>query len=371
MIKKKSVNNRELTIDGVVGLFVMSVFLALAIFTIVISGTSLFKDGKFKIVVVIPDAMGLRRNDPVIAKGTMVGTVANVYYAQEGVHIEAELEAPVVFYKDYSITVVATSILGGRQLVLTEGNPELEVVSDVSHLNGTKPADIMEDATIAVKQLRDFLETDTLPNLRNFSSDLSEISGRLKRGEGTLGKLLSTDDAVYTNLNATIANFRTITDRLEAGQGTLGKLLSTDDAVYTNLNATIASVRTITGRLEAGEGTLGKLLSTDDAIYTNLNATVANFRTITDRLEAGEGTLGKLLSTDDSLYTNLNATVANVRTITDRLEAGEGTLGKLLSKDTGMYDNINGAVSDVREMLDDAREASTLSTFTSMLFSGF
>ncbi len=78
-----------------------------------------------------------------------------------------------------------------------------------------------------------------------------------------------------------------------------------------------------------------------------------------------------MLSSDDEVYTNLNATVANLRDITDRLEAGEGTLGKLLSSDTGMYDNIDGAVTDVREMLDDAREASTLSTFSSLLFSGF
>jgi hypothetical protein len=63
--------------------------------------------------------------------------------------------------------------------------------------------------------------------------------------------------------------------------------------------------------------------------------------------------------------------VANLRLVTDRVAQGKGTLGKLMSEDSEMFDNINGAVSDVREMLDDAREASTLSTFSSMLFSGF
>ena len=78
-----------------------------------------------------------------------------------------------------------------------------------------------------------------------------------------------------------------------------------------------------------------------------------------------------MLSSDDEVYTNLNATVANLRLVTDRIAQGKGTLGKLMSEDSEMFDNINGAVSDVREMLDDAREASTLSTFSSMLFSGF
>ena len=371
MNRKKAPVDKEVAIDILVGLFVTLIFLALATFTIVVSGSTLFKDSQFTIEVVMPDAMGLRRNDFVISKGTTVGTVSDVFYARDGVHVVAELDAPVVFFEDYSITVVPTSILGGRQLVINEGTATRPRVDDVMKLEGEQPSDMMADATIAIAKLKNFLETDALENLRDFSEDLSEMSDRVNRGEGTLGKLLSENDEVYTNLNAAVASIRDIATRLEAGEGTLGKLLSSDDEVYTNLNATVANLRDITTRLEAGEGTLGKLLSADDEVYTNLNATVANLRDITTRLEAGEGTIGNLLSSDDEVYTNLNATVANLRDITDRLEAGEGTLGKLLSSDTGMYDNIDGAVTDVREMLDDAREASTLSTFSSLLFSGF
>ena len=336
MSKDKSHKISEANVEVVVGVFVALIFVALAVFTIVVSGASLFNNSSFKIEAVLPDAMGLRRNDPVIAKGTTVGTVSEVYYSPEGVHVVAELVAPVQFYENYTITVVTTSILGGRQLVIKEGDSDRALVEDVMTLKGIKPSDMMEDATAAIQKIREFLETDTLSNLQAVSSDLSDISGRLNRGEGTLGRLLSSDDEMYTNLNATVSNFRSMTDRLEAG-----------------------------------EGTLGRLLSADDEMYTNLNATVSNLRAVTDRLEAGEGTLGKLLSSDDEMYTNLNATVANLRAMTDRLEAGEGTLGKLLSSDTHMYDNIDGAVTDVREMLDDVREANTLSTFTSILFSGF
>ena len=113
-------------------------------------------------------------------------------------------------------------------------------------------------------------------------------------------------------------------------------------------------------------------------MYTNLNAAVADARdaiadlkSIAARLEAGEGTLGRLLSSDDEMYTNLNAAVANIKLISDRLEKGEGTLGKLLSSDDELYRNVNGTVTDARELLDDMREANTLSTFTSLLLSGF
>ncbi len=366
-----SCSSRETKVEIVVGVFITLLFSALAIFTIMVSGASLFKDGSFKIMVVIPDAMGLRRNDPVIAKGTTVGTVSDVYYANDGVHVAAELTAPVIFYQDYTITVVATSILGGRQLVINEGTATLPEVPSDQDLIGQKPGDIMEDASQAVKKIRAFLETDALSNLQKVSDNLAEISGRLTRGEGTIGKLLSSNDEVYTNLNATVANIRSMTDRLEAGEGMLGKLLSSDDTLYTNLNSTVANIRSMTARLEAGEGTLGKLLSSDDTLYTNLNSTVANIRSMTARLEAGEGTLGKLLSSDNEVYTNLNATVANLRVVTDRLANGEGTLGKLMSKDSKLYDEVSGTVTDVRELLDDAREANTLSTFTSIIFGGF
>lgn len=299
--KIMSKKNAELKMEFIVGLFVVLMFVGLAIFTIVISGATLFRDALTKIEVVMPDAMGLRRNDPVIAKGTTVGAVTEVFYARDGVHIRAELEAPVVFYEDYEITVVATSILGGRQMVITEGTNTKPEVKDTLALVGQKPSDLMEDAAEAVAKVREFLDSDALKNLEAFSKDIADISGRLNRGEGTLGRLLSSDDE----------------------------------------------------------------------LYTNLNSAVADISSIADRLERGEGTLGKLLSSDDEMYTNLNATVENLRIVSDRLVTGQGTLGKLLSEDDELYGNVNGAVTDVREMLDDMREANTLSTFSGLLFGGF
>ena len=300
--------NRELAAELAVGALVALIFAGLAVFTIAISGKNLFRKNVFQIETVMPDAMGLRPNDPVIAKGTTVGSVTKVFYDRDGVHVQAQLEAPVEFHEGYEITVVSTSILGGRQLVLKEGDETSPVVEDVRHLVGRRPSDLMEDATEAVARVREFLETDALTNLYTFSESLKVLGLRLENGEGTIGRLLSSDDEMYTNLNAAVADAR--------------------DA--------IADLKSIAARLEAGEGTLGRLLSSDDEMYTNLNATVANLRSISDRLEKGEGTLGKLLSSDDELYRN-----------------------------------VNGTVTDARELLDDMREANTLSTFTSLLLSGF
>ena len=335
--------NRELGTELAVGAFVAAVFIGLAVFTIVISGKNLFRDNVFEIETVLPDAMGLRRNDPVIARGTTVGAVTDVRYREDGVHVKAQLEAPVVFHESYDVTVVSTSILGGRQLVLREGDADAPVVKDVMNLVGSKPADLFEDATAAVGKIREFAENGALDDLREFIADLRTVGENLASGEGTLGHLLSRDDTLYTNLNAAIENIKLVTDRLEQGQSSLGKLLAEDSEAYDNLNDTLANLKKISDRLEAGEGTLGKLLSSDDQLYKDLSAAVA------DAKDA----------------------IADLKSIADRLEKGEGTVGKLLSSDTEVYDNLNGLLVDGREMLDDLREANTLSTFTSLLFSGF
>lgn len=303
-----SSKNHELAVEMAVGALVAAVFAGLAVFTIAISGKNLFDKNVFGIEAVMPDAMGLRPNDPVIARGTTVGAVKEVRYERDGVHVKAQLEAPVEFHEGYAVTVVATSILGGRQLVLREGDPSAPVVPASETLVGEKPSDLMEDASAAVAKVREFLQTDALDNLRDFSESIKNLAARLEAGEGTLGRLLSSDDTIYNDLAAAVA---------DAKDG-------------------IADLKSIAARLEAGEGSLGKLLSSDDSAYQDLKETLANLRKISDRLESGEGTLGRLLSSDDSLYRNLD-----------------------------------GTVTDVREVIDDVREANTLSTATSILFGGF
>jgi phospholipid/cholesterol/gamma-HCH transport system substrate-binding protein len=363
--------SRAVTVEAIVGIFVALVLIALAVFTIVVSGSSLFKGDQFPIKVVMPDAMGLRRNDTVIARGTTVGTVDEVYFDRDGVHVRAMLTAPVEFHEGYRITVVSISILGGRQLVLFEGDQSKPKVADVLKLVGEQPSDIMDDATAAIKSLRDFLAGDFLEQLRHTASNLADISDRLEQGKGTLGKLLSEDDTLYRNLDETVSAVKVLMKRVENGEGTLGKLFSADATLYDDLQTTLANLRGISGRLERGEGMIGKLLSSDNAVYADLQASIANLRAISDRLERGESSLGKLLSSDAQVYDDIAAVTASFREVSERLAKGESTLGKLLSKDTELYDNVNGAVSDVREVIDDMREASPVSTFSSFIFGAF
>ena len=57
-----------------------------------------------------------------------------------------------------------------------------------------------------------------------------------------------------------------------------------------------------------------------------------------------------------------------LKLITDRLERGEGLLGQLMSDDGEIGKQVNGLLKDGRDMLDDYRETSPVSTFSSIFF---
>lgn len=368
--KNDGYSQRELTREMIVGTFIGSVFLLLVVFTVIVSGNHIFSGGRSTFDVNFDNVGGLRRHDSVLVRGVPIGKVKHLLLNEEGVVVTLTLEEKIRLRQGYRIKVMSSSLLGGMQLAIDEGAGEPLPAGEP--LVGESPDSVMEDLSLLVKDVRQSLnEGGMLANLQKAVEDIAEVTGRLRRGEGTLGKLLSSDNTLYEDLEATLANIRKVTDRIEQGQGTLGKLLAADDTVYTELQSTLANLRKITDRLEQGDGTLGKLLSSDDTLYRDLSETVANLKSVTGRLEAGEGTLGKLLAADDLLYRDLADTVASLKTVTGRLEAGDGLLGQLMMKDSPMASEFEGLLKDGRDMIDDLREASPISTFSSIFFGVF
>ncbi len=70
------------------------------------------------------------------------------------------------------------------------------------------------------------------------------------------------------------------------------------------------------------------------------------------------------------MYTDLSLTLSNFRTMSDHLAAGQGSLGKLLA-DEALYDEVLSLVSEGRAAIDDLRETSPITTFSSIFFGAF
>lgn len=332
---KKDWIARELTVEIVVGVFVVVVLLGLTYFTFILSGGDWGKE-QYRFTINFSDVMGLRERDSVVARGMPVGEVESLNLATDTncVQVHVVLHKKLMIREGYRATVVSTSILGGRLLEIDEGPSENLLLKDTSVLEGEDPHDLMSDAAELVNAAKKGLagEDGIIESLRRSSMRIDEVSDRLVKGEGTLGKLLSEEDTLYEDIAAMVSSMKVIAKRMEDGKSTIGKLLSEDDQVYRDLADAVASLKNTAQKLDRGESTVGKLLADDAKLYNDLAEGVASLKTVAKRIENGEGMLGKL-TTDDKLY--------------DELEA---------------------VVSEIRATIEDVRETTPVTTFTSVFF---
>jgi phospholipid/cholesterol/gamma-HCH transport system substrate-binding protein len=337
-MKQASVD-REMTMELIVGTFAFMILLALGYFTIVLGRVSLFEK-KFPMEVEFQDVMGLRKDDNVVLRGMTVGKIKTLRLVDGKVRVLAMIDNPVELRTDYKIVIVTTSILGGRYMEIKEGTSDAPFLSSEIMPQGDKPFDLMAEAAATIHDIRHSLnEGGVLTNLESSIAAIKDVTGKINRGEGSLGKLVN-DDALYTDVHGAMKEIRGV----------------------------VANLQTITDKIGKGEGTLGKLIA-DDSLYTNIQAVAVNLREISDRINQGEGTLGKLIG-DDAVYTNLQAVTVNLKAITDKIERGEGLVGKLVN-DESLYNDIKAAVGEVRRAVDDFRETSPVVSFTQLLFGAF
>jgi phospholipid/cholesterol/gamma-HCH transport system substrate-binding protein len=337
---KQSSVEREMSIELIVGTFMFMILMALAYFTIVLGRASFFEK-KFPLEVEFADVMGLRKDDTVVQRGMTVGKIKTLRLMDGKVRVQALLDSPIQLKTDYKITVVTTSILGGRYVEVKEGSAQAAPLPPDVMPQGEKPFDLMAEAAQAVHEVRAAMN----------------------------------EGGILTNLQQTIASIKDVTSKISQGQGTIGKLVN-EDGIYNEFQGAARDIRAVTAQVQAiaekinkGEGTLGKLI-TDDSVYTNIQAVAVNLKDISDRLNKGEGTLGKLLSSDDQLYKDISATADSLKMITGKIQRGEGMLGKLVNDET-LYNEVKAAVGEVRLAVDDFRETSPVVSFTTLLIGAF
>lgn len=347
--------------EAIVGLFMLAVLALLVYFTIIISGVDVLQ-GRKKVdaTVVFRDVGGLKDHDNVMYRGTKVGGVERIELGDEDIKVVIEIDRGVVLREGYRIAVCNLSMLGGNYLLLEEGDGEI-LPLDTTVFKGETPTDWMQDISRIARNINELTSSGELKTIvTNFvatSESLRETTGRINRGEGTIGKLLSADETVYNDLKTTMTNLAVVTTNVREGRGVVGKLLSDDETVYDDLKRTVANAADISDRLKNGEGLLGRLMAKDDPIYGELDAAVKSFRAACESFDAKETMAGA------------NRLVETLNVVAERLEKGEGTIGKLLAEQE-LYDDVKGLTKDLRQVLDNFRDTTPISTFGSLIMGG-
>lgn len=150
--------------------------------------------------------------------------------------------------------------------------------------------------------IMDFVRQNS-PLLTATIGNMKTISDTVASGRGAVGQLINKDD-FYTAAYATVTNLQGassdlkgvmrdvegiigkangVIDQVNAGQGTLGKL-TTDETLYKETAAAMANLNQILGKINQGQGSVGKLVN-DESFLKNAKMSLQKLDKATDSLE--------------------------------------------------------------------------------------
>ena len=333
-------------------LTLVALFLIMVAILYVTTGANIW-GAKYQLHTFLPEVEQLTLGAPVRLDGVEVGNVDAIRIAprtssgtpDRNRNIEVIMRVDKRFQPDITeesrVSLVTEGFLGNRYVRITRGY-------------GGKPiapqGEVIGNQEVAMK---DVVErgADLVENLGALSKDVQSLVGGLRKGQGSLGKLM-TDDQLYQHANATVARMDRLLERTESGQNTLGKLMA-DDEVYRRINSAAERLDKLLASVQDEKGTLGKLVN-DPALYQDARDFVAKANAFMADVRAGKGTLGKL-STDEKLYDNLRDSAESLKEITDKLSRGSGSMAKAVN-DPQLYDNLTGLSADLRLLIADFRQ---------------
>lgn len=296
-----------------VGLFfVLGLALIWVTFETLSGRNKFFRQDGYQLVAAFDDLKDLKVGDEVRMAGVKVGSVEKTELQGRQAAAILRMNPKAAVPKDAVASINMAGLLGTNYVGLTLGSEGQPALKNGDHVKTT----VSPDLNTIMAQLGELGQ--------KLDGALGGLSGALT-GNGTSGGgLLPKLDKLVTEnsakIDATVSNLRDITDKMNRGQGTLGKLLN-DSTLHDQLLASVGEIKSAAGdakifmgdarqivdQVKSGQGALGVMLY-DPQAAANLRTTVQNIRDVSDKIARGEGTLGKLLN-DDSLYTNAKTTL--------------------------------------------------------------
>jgi phospholipid/cholesterol/gamma-HCH transport system substrate-binding protein len=312
----------------IVGIFVVIGILLLVLMTLKIEKVKFGKEAGYFFNIYFDSAFGLDKNSPVRIAGVHVGNVERVSLEEGKARVTFHLPSNVVLYKDAKAYLRSEGFLGEKYIEVypgTSGSPKLEPHGVIEQ--GAPPVDmeqflsklggLTEEIKGVTKPLGDILKSVDTKKVEGVIENFNKFSGQLPG-------LADESKRTFQKGTEAFSTFQEIGDKAKRGEGTLGKLI-TDETVYQEAKKTVETAK------EAAE---------------SAKQTVETLKNISEKIERGEGTLGKLIK-DETLYQEARETVQSakdtmqtakeamqsIKGITDKVEKGEGTIGKLVSDD--------------------------------------
>ncbi len=292
-----------------------------------LSGGTLFKNKGYTLVAGFESLKELKEGDEVRMAGVKIGSVEKTRLAGRRAEAVLRIDADAKIASDATASIVMAGLIGTNYIGIDLGTAGAAPLADGAEIQTRVTPDINTIMT-------------EIGNLGQKLEGALSAFGTTLNGDGKGGGLFQKLDKIVTDnsdrVSTTMTNLQEITTKLNKGEGTLGKLIN-DPALHDELIAAVAEIKStasqakgfitdaqgIIAQVKSGQGALGTLVY-DETMANNLRVTVTNIRSVSDKLAKGEGTLGKLIN-DDTLYNTAQSTLKKA----DRALDGLGDSGPI------------------------------------------
>jgi phospholipid/cholesterol/gamma-HCH transport system substrate-binding protein len=263
-----------------------------------LSGGKVFQDEGYTLIAGFESLKELKEGDEVRMAGVKIGEVLRTQLSGTGRRAEAVLRIASQYKikTDATATIVMAGLIGTNYIGIDLGSIDAPTLPEGAEIR-----------------------TKTTPDINSVMSEIGQLSQKLEGALGSIGTMLSGDpnkpgivqkiDQLVTEnrekVGATLTNLQQISDKVNKGEGTLGRLISDPKLheIKTSVNQAktfLDNAQAIMADVKAGKGTIGALVY-DPKAGEDIKASIANIRAVSDKISRGEGTLGKLLSDDTML----------------------------------------------------------------------
>ena len=305
------------SLETKLGYFVVLAVFAAWIIVETLGGLEMLHGG-YRVSALFNSAQELKVGDNVKMAGVEIGRVEKIALADQKVKVTMKLQPDAVVKTDSKAVIRFTGLMGQNFVAIDFGSQTAPAAANGAVLETEEQPDLnavmakLNDAATGIQNFGKSFTGDKIDNL------LGPLTDFVKQNSGHIG--------------GAISNIENITAQIASGQGTVGKMIYTDQlydsalGTVTNLQDAVTEVRSVVNGVSNGQGTLGKLV-TDETLYDATTASMTNLNQILLKINQGQGTVGKLIN-DQDLYKNAKLSLQKLDKMADGLE-DEGPMSVL------------------------------------------
>jgi len=226
--------------ETLVGFFVIAGIIIFIVLYTWLSGQFSLRN-TYDITIYFPDVVGLKTGDPVTVYGLEKGKVKSLEIDSGGVKVVVALNRDVILPKDSKIAIRSLTYVGSDRFVRIIPGSSEETAEVYSGFNESLDLESMATGLDSVIAVIKHLKMDNLGKIaedlsRNIDKNIKELTDIVKGPTEKIERVVEKVEDVVVKLDSLSLLFK--------GDGTVGKLLTSDD-LYEEIRETNQSLKAL------------------------------------------------------------------------------------------------------------------------------